>query len=140
MSGVVFSPEVVALLSRAATYPRGVRLLYAGQLESVAVLFDARPALVDQVRGWISDTSTRPQIAEALIRARQDAPPASRPAPCAPRSPPTAEEILGAVSDIPDGDEFLRQAPLETLAVLFQVHPRVVERARALLDRARPQG
>ncbi len=42
-------------------------------------------------------------------------------------------ELVARAARLPDGLEFLHQAPVEAVAVLLQVHPRVVDSTRACL-------
>jgi inosine-uridine nucleoside N-ribohydrolase len=125
--------EVLALIDRAMVHPAGFRLLYKGNLESIAVLFEVHPSLLTHVRELIADPATRPAITEALTRAKlsraRDNPPGVQEA----HSQLDARGLLQALKDYPDGEELLLNAPTETVAVLFDAHPFVVDEARSLV-------
>ena len=127
--------DIQGLFDAVVAHPSGVQLLRQGHLESVSMLFGAHPAVVDEVRGWLSSGPQRKVVAEALSRARHRRPAtASRSAPRAPvpRSPSTPQELRRAVLEVPGGEELLAQAPLETVAIIFGVRPALVAQARDL--------
>ncbi|HEY3448278.1 MAG TPA: hypothetical protein VGK67_18120 [Myxococcales bacterium] len=129
------SSEHHSLLEAVVALPSGVELLREGHLESVSVLFGAHPAVVDEVRGWMGSKAQRKLLAEALLRARNRKPAALAPASVAPAPPvpATPEELLRAALEVPGGDEFLAEAPLETVAIVFGVHPDLAAKARDLV-------
>ncbi len=138
-SALQLSADHQQLFDAVVAQPSGVELLRRGHLESVSVLFGARPALVDEVRGWLGSKPQRKLLAEGLLRARSRRPAAAQPAPAAPPAsaaapaPATPEELLRAALEVPGGDEFLMEAPLETVAIVFGVRPALVARARERL-------
>lgn len=123
------------LFDAVVSTPSGVELLKKGHLESVSALFGARPAVVDEVRGWLGTRAQRKLVAEALLRARNRKPSktAPAPAPAPPPAPETARALVQAAREVPGGDEFLLEAPLETVAIVFGVRPDLVAKARELL-------
>ena len=130
--------EVVALLERVAAHPLGPRLLLKGNLESIAVLFGVHPALLDGVRESLGDPAVRSAVTAELLRARSRRP-AAQAGPGEGLEPPlqrpaaTPQGLLALAGEVPDGEEFLYRAAQETVAVIFGVHPAVVEQARELL-------
>ncbi|MGC4121122.1 MAG: hypothetical protein QM765_42400 [Myxococcales bacterium] len=122
------------LFDAVVAQPSGVELLRQGHLESVAILFGAHPAVVDEVRGWLGSKPQRKVLAEALLRARHRKPATVVPAPLAPAAAPaSAEDLVRAALEVPGGDEFLLEAPLETVAIVFGVRPDLVAQARERL-------
>lgn len=123
--------DVVELLEVAASHPEGLAPLLEGHLESVAALYQFRPAEVERVRDCLSVLGLEARAAVLALFSDQRFM-ASQPAL---RSPPArdADAVVSAAMATPNGLEFLLHAPLETAAVLFQAHPFVVEQARERL-------
>ena len=140
MSAPPFPSPLRALLQRVVEHPLGFQLLYRGHLESVAALFAVPPRTIEEAREWIVDPARREVFTAELVAARQfhhehpevDHIHGRGPAPPVP-PPRTVDDLLGDVEALPDGAEFLFQAPPETIAVLFAVHPFVVHEARQQL-------
>lgn len=124
------------LFDAVVAQPSGVELLRQGHLESVSVLFGAHPAVVDEVRGWMGSKAHRKVVAEALLRARQRKGVVLQTATVAAVTPPvpaTPEDLVRAALEVPGGDEFLVEAPLETVAIVFGVKPDLASAARELV-------
>jgi len=138
LSAAQLPPDYHTLFDAVVAQPGGIELLRRGHLESVSALFGTRPALVDEVRGWLGSKPQRKLLAEALLRARgrrpAGAPPATpSPVPVLPPAPRSTEELLRAAREVPGGEEFLSEAPLETVAIVFGVRPALVAQARERL-------
>lgn len=126
--------EVVELLQRAVEHPEGFGPLTHGHLESVAALYQARPAVVDSLRSLHQESQARAEMAHVLKGARAhrgEHAEVAQP----PRGGPrrlTAAALLDELSRAPHGLDQLEHAPLETVALLHGVHPFVVDEAREL--------
>jgi hypothetical protein len=126
--------EVLELVERAARLAEGFALLEAAPLECAAVLLGADPRQVDRVRTALADPPLRDDARLAFTRALARRPPPPAPAPN--RGPPLdAGALLDAAAARPGGLCLLLSASLEAAAVLFGVHPDLVQRARVLAVR-----
>jgi hypothetical protein len=129
--------EALALVDRAAAIPDGLALLERAPLECIAVLLGVEPRAVERVRAALEDAALREEAALRFARAqgKRPAPAAAPPVPAPPRDP---EALLRAARARPGGLALLLEAAPEAAAVLFGVHPDVVERAREAAARAAP--
>jgi hypothetical protein len=120
---------VVRVVRVAARHPEGLEPLFAGHLESVAALYQLRPAEVERAREALATPE-----AQATARAWALALAPRRHAPTARRSRPLDVATLIAEAAIfPDGIALLTEAPLEQAAIRLEAHPFLVEEARAWL-------
>ncbi len=130
--------EIELLLEQVARKRDGFRFFTQAPLETVAVLFEAPPAVIARTREYLKDPERREQLTEALLRARlattRERRAATHTMPSAPRvlGP---EEVIDELEGFPAGRNFLLKAPPETLAVLLEVPPTIIFKARALLER-----
>lgn len=136
------APEVENLLERAASLPRGLAFLHLAPLESVAIALGVDARLVERVRRQLEDPADRRVVIEAFQGAvlrwqrgpRPDCFP-MRTLPVDAQAPMSPEELIRAAEGHYLGLSFLVEAPLETVAVTFGVHPLAVLEARGLLER-----
>lgn len=128
------SPAVASLLERAVHQPAHFTPLRRGHLESVAALFEVHPFVVSELREQLQRPAVRRTVAEKLYRTwRAKHPVKARSAATTPRRvPPTVAALLEAVKAAPGGPELFMNAPTETVATVFHVHPFVVDAARAV--------
>ncbi|MCU0254429.1 MAG: hypothetical protein MUE47_07810 [Acidobacteria bacterium] len=141
MGSPPFPAALRSLLKRAVEHPLGFQLLYRGHLESVAALFAVTPDAIEQARQWIADPERRGEFVGELLAARRfhtEHPEIDHihgrgpAAPVPPRK--TSDDLVEELRRLPDGLDFLFQAPPETIAVLFGVHPFAVHEARRRLS------
>jgi hypothetical protein len=125
------SPAVASLLEKAVHQPRHFTPLRKGHLESVAALFEVHPFVVSELREQLKQPALRKTVAERLYRMWRAKRPAKVAVPAPRRRPPTVASLLDAVKAAPGGPELFLNAPTETVATVFRVHPFVVDAARA---------
>jgi hypothetical protein len=138
MSDVSTSPGMRDLVLRLARHRRGLAFLHLVDLEPAAVTLGVDARVVAQAREALATPQGRAELIAAVGRARQEAPlsgAAAATPPSAPRPPRSGRELIRAAAEHAYGLEFLRDGYLESVAVVFQVHPKLVLRARALLER-----
>lgn len=131
--------EIEILLSHVARRNDGFQFFRNAPIESVAVLFEVPPPVVATAREYLETPEQRERLTEYLLRARLVAREASD------RALPSdaghselqrlePKDVIAELEGYPAGSEFLLRAPPETLAILFQVPPSVIFRARDLLN------
>ncbi len=137
------SPEMQRLVDKVAAWPHGIGFLHQGDLECIAVSLDVHPFVVAEARVELDSEKGRARLIREvrLARERRNAEglveeEAPLPCPETPRKICDVEELIRAVSSHELGPRFLTNAPLETIAVTFEVHPRTVLRAREILEKA----
>jgi len=132
------SPEIEQVLDHAASIPRGLAFLHRAPIEAVAIALAVDARLVVQVRRLLDDPATHAPVVvafkAAVARWRREPHPEGFRAPVPPPPAPGPEELLRAAEEHPLGREFFADAPLETVAVVFGVHPFLVLEARGLLE------
>jgi hypothetical protein len=129
-------PGMEDLVLQLARHHRGLALLHLADLECAAVTLGVDALIIAQARQVLETPEGRAQLLAAVHRAHDeihDAPCCA--APARPSPPRTARELVRAAAEHPLGLEFLREGYLESVAVIFRVHPNRVLRARALLER-----
>lgn len=126
------TPAVASLLEQAMQQPAHFTPLRRGHLESVAALFQVHPFVVSELREHLRRPSVRRVVADQLLRVRRSRRPSVARPERATRVPPTVAALLDAVKATPGGAELFMNAPTETVATLFGVHPFVVDAARAV--------
>lgn len=135
----VASAAMQELISRLASFPRGVAFLDTGELECVAITFGVCPDLVLQAREYLASPARRAWFLEHVRLANRASPEPwhpPRPQPGAPApGPRTLAGLVRAADQHRYGLSFLLESPPETVAVVFCVHPQRVLRARALYAR-----
>ncbi len=126
-------PDVRDLVGLCARVPHGLGFLHLAPAESVAVTLGVHAAVVERARAWFEAPGGRALLIDEFVRAarRASAPPPSPPA--EPRC--DAEALVRRAGRAAPELAFLLEAPLESAAVLFGVHPDVVARAREILAR-----
>lgn len=134
------SPGMRDLVLRLAGHRRGLALLHLVDLEAAAVTLGVDARIVSQARDALATPQGRAELIAAVGRARQETltvlPGATATTAAAtPRSPRSGRELIHAAAEHPYGLEFLRDGYLESVAVVFQVYPKLVLRARAVLER-----
>jgi len=134
---VVEFPGLEDLILQLARHHRGLALLHQADLECAAVTLGVDALVVARARQVLETPEGRAQLIAAVRRAHDelhDAPccaeAAERPSP-----PRTASALVRAATQHQLGLDFLREGYLESVAVVFRVHPNHVLRARALLER-----
>ena len=131
--------EIRELFHRVAAYPGGLRLLLRGYLESIAVLFGVHPSIIESAREALHSPATRAAAIAALQEASSTvtagASPSSASSFAIDETPQyrNAEELARELGGHPAGADLLFHAPVETIAVLFAVHPNIVFEARRIL-------
>jgi len=126
------SPAVASLLEKAMEQPKHFTPLRRGHLESVAALFQVHPFVVSELREQLRRPALRKAVADSLVRARRARRPVSKKPDAVKRVPKSVTALLDAVKATPGGAELFMNAPTETVATLFGVHPFVVDQARAV--------
>jgi hypothetical protein len=126
------SPAVSKLLARALEEPTHFGPLRRGHLESVAALFQVHPFVVSELREHLERPEVRQSVADQLLKTWRARRAASRVETAPRRAPPTVAALLEAVQATPGGPELFLNATAETVATVFEVHPFVVEAARAV--------
>ena len=136
MSDVIGFPGMEDLIVQLARHHRGLAVLHQTDLECAAVTLGVDALVVAQARQALATAEGRAQLIAAVRRAHDEihATPCCA-APARPRPPRTARELVRAAFEHRLGLEFLREGYLESVAVIFRVHPNRVLRARALLER-----
>ena len=142
MGETPLSSEMQRLVDKVAAWPHGLGFLHQGDLECIAVSLGVHPFVVAEARADLDSEEGRARLIREVRIAREkrtadglseeDAP---LPCPEAPRKISDVEELIRAVSSHELGPRFLMNAPVETIAVTFEVHPRTVLRAREILER-----
>jgi hypothetical protein len=101
------------------------------------VLLGVEPRAVERVRVALEDAALREEAALRFERAQGKRPARAAP-PLTPAAPRDPEALLRTARERPGGLALLLDAAPEAAAVLFGVHPDVVERARQAAGRAAP--
>lgn len=127
--------EIERLLERVVEQPNGLVLLLHGELESLAMLLQVHPDLIEEARSWLHPPERRAVFNDAVVRLRL----AHRHRRAASGHPHdehhvTPEELIHAAEHSSFGVEFLQRAPVETVAIVFGAHVFTVEKARDLLS------
>ena len=127
------TPEILDLLERSTAIPDGLAFVHDGPIDSVAVTLGVHPGLIVQACDCLDHAEQRAMLVRhferALERRRTSFLPTSGLAP----SPTTASELIEAAERQQGGVAFLVNAPFETAAILFAVHPFLVLEAREQL-------
>lgn len=129
-------PGMEDLILQLARHHRGLAVLHLAELECAAVTLGVDPLVIERARKVLETPGGRSRLIAAVRRAHDelhDAP--CREALARPEPPRTASELVRAATDHELGVEFLRRGFLESVAVIFGVHPNQVQRARVLLER-----
>jgi hypothetical protein len=129
--------EALALVDRAAAIPEGLALLERAPLECVAVLLGVEPRTIERVRAALADPALREEAALRFARA-QGRRPARAPMGPAAAPPCDPEALLRLAHARPGGLALLLEAAPEAAAIVFGVHPALVERAREAAARGAP--
>ncbi len=131
------TPEVLDLLERAASLPFGLQLLRLAPSDCVSTTLGVRVDVAEQARAALEDDSRSDELLEAYevaVARRRLRPEAPLPPPLPGAPPPHGpEELIAELLGQPGGLQLLVDAPLETVAIDFCVHPFVVEAARELV-------
>ncbi len=139
------SPEMTRLVEKVARWPHGLGFLSRGDLECVAVSLGVHPFVVAEAREKLRDEAGRAKLirevrlererlkAGGSANVEEEILPAEEP----PARICEAEELIRVAWNHQLGSEFLINAPVETVAVTFEVHPRTVLRAREILEESR---
>jgi len=139
------SPEMARLVTKVASWPHGLGFLSRGDLECVAVSLGLHPFVVAEAREALRDEAGRARLIREVRLERErlkaggseeteeETPPAAR----GQEKICEAEELIRVAWNHELGSEFLINAPVETVAVTFEVHPRTVLRAREILEESR---
>jgi len=133
---VVEFPGLEDLILQLARHHRGLALLHQADLECAAVTLGVDALVVARARQVLATPEGRAQLIAAVRRAHD----ALHDVPCReaaekPCPPRTASALVRAATQHELGLDFLREGYLESVAVMFRVHPNRVVRARALLER-----
>jgi hypothetical protein len=134
-------PELSELAARLASEPHGLALLRGADLECVAVKLGVHPLAVLAAREQLATREGRIRLAEGIRQARirnREERRHRREVPQPPAPPREPEGLIEAARRHRLGLPFLLDAPLETVAVTFRVHPRLVLQARTLLRQTEP--
>ena len=138
MTGLSTSPGMRDLVLQLARHHRGLALLHLADLECTAVTLGVDALTVAEARDALETPEGRAQLIAAVRKARleADAGSGAAPGPTAPPPPPrTARELVRAAAEHLYGLGFLSEGNLESVAIVFHVHPNLVLRARRLLER-----
>lgn len=130
--------EALALVERAAAIPDGLALLERAPLECIAVLLGVEPRAIERVRAALEDPALREEAALRFARAQGRRP--ARAASAAAAAPSDPEALLRVARARAGGLALLLDAAPEAAAVVFGVHPDLVDRARAAAARGAPGG
>ncbi len=130
--------EVLALVDRAAAIPDGLALLEGAPLECIAVLLGVDPRAIERVRAALEDAALRGEAALAFERAAARQRPTARASGSPPPPPRDPAALLAAARRREGGLAVLLDAAPECAAVVFGVHPDLVQRARGRLARGDP--
>lgn len=136
MERLALPEDVGEFLERVVEQPDGYVLFLKGQLESIAAIFRTHPSVIEKARGWLHPAERRTVLNDRVVdlrrtlklRRQREGPHVDEPVehlPCR-----DAGELVTLLSTSRLGVEFLLDAPLETVAVLFLARPEVVEEAR----------
>lgn len=128
------------LVLQLARHHRGLALLHLADLECAAVILGVDALTVVEAREALETPEGRSQLIAAVRQARLETESgsgeAAPPHPVAPApAPRTARDLVRAAAESVYGLGFLREGNLESVAVIFHVHPNRVLRARSLLER-----
>ncbi len=143
MGEIPLSPEMQRLVEKVANWPHGLGFLHQGDLECIAVSLGLHPFVVARARADLETKEGRARLIREVRLAREkrktdgladEEPPLPCPENLARIS--DVEELIRAVSIHELGPRFLTNAPVETIAVTFEVHPRTVLRAREILEKS----
>jgi len=132
------TPELLDLMRKVAAYPHGLGFLREGDLRCVAVTLRVHPFVIDEARDCLQTPEGRALLVRELRRARsriRREPPTTESLQAATDSkqpPADAEELIRLARTHAYGLRFLLQAPFETVAITFGVHPSLVFEAREL--------
>ena len=131
--------ELEDLIDRIAAHPHGLGFLHRAYLDSVAVTLGVHPFVVEAARAYLETPRGRAamiaQVREAKQRTSGETNSCCSPAGGVSSAVETKspETLVEEAREHSLGIDFLLNAPPETVAVTFQVHPFVVFRARGLL-------
>ncbi len=147
--------ELRDLIARVAVHPHGLGFLHQGYLDNVAVTLGVHPFAIEAAREYMATPEGRAVLIDEVRRARERVTAAEVSAggpPIAPHPAGSAsagtdsgkamgpEDLITEARHHPLGLRFLIDAPPETVAVTFGVHPFIVFRARGLLSSHDPRG
>lgn len=141
---MAISDETRDLLERCATLPRGLAFAHLAPIEAAAAALGVHPAALERLRAALDVDEARRELVAAYARAARHAAALARaetsrrerrPAAPSPRGP---DEVIRAAQRHPLGPAFLREGPLEVVAIAFAVHPDVVTEARERMLDADP--
>ena len=123
-----------AVVERAAALADGLAILLDAPLECAAVLLGVDPRRLERIRAALAEPTALSEAVRAHARAAgsRRAPPAT-PAARPPPGDPSA--LLEAARGRDGGVGLLLEASAEAAAVVFGVHPALVDRARELAAR-----
>lgn len=146
MGETPLSPEMQRLVDKVAAWPFGLGFLHQGDLECIAISLGIHPFVVAEARAELEKEEGRGRLIREIRLAREKRKAEGlveeeTPLPC-PETPVKicdGEELIRAVSSHELGPRFLTNAPVETIAVTFEVHPRTVLRAREILEKSGQQ-
>jgi hypothetical protein len=144
MGETPLSPEMQRLVDKVAAWPHGLGFLHQGDLECIAVSLGVHPFVVVEARSALETEEGRARLIREVRLARErrktEGLPAWEEAPLPCPEPPKkicdVEELIRAAAGHELGPRFLTNAPVETIAVTFEVHPRTVLRAREIVEKA----
>jgi hypothetical protein len=140
-TAISMSPELRELIRRVALFQHGLGFLHQADVDCIAVTLGVHPFVVVEARRRLETPEGRALLIGALRLARGGAAGAAPAVPRPPRErtiPPQGTGIralLRTADRHPLGLPFLMEAPFESVAVTFRVHPFVVLQARTLLAR-----
>lgn len=128
------TPEILDLLERSTAIPDGLAFVHDGPIDSVAVTLGVHPGLIVQACDCLDRAEQRAMLVRHFERALERRRASFHPSPGTASPPSTAADLIEAAEHDPYGDSFLLNAPFETVAILFGVHPFLVLEARELLS------
>jgi hypothetical protein len=132
--------EAFAVVERAAGVADGLALLERAPLECAAVLLGIEPRTIGRVRAALEDPALREEATVRFARAAGGRPAATATAGASPRPPRDPEALLLAARERAGGLAILLEASPECAAIVFGVHPDLVQGARERAARGGPAG
>jgi len=126
--------ELRAAVERAGALPDGLAILLDAPLECAAVLLGVDPRRLERIRAALAEPTALSEAVRAHARAAgsRRVPPAAS----ADRPPPGDPSALLEAARVREGGvRLLLEASAEAAAVVFGVHPALVDRARELAAR-----
>ena len=139
------SKDLELLIERVASYPHGLGFLHLAEIETIAVLLGVSAITVTDARARIETPDGRKLLIRKVREAKERMRAAGKP-PSPwwmtqkqrrikdPPPPKTPEQLIEEIRAHELGIAFLTKAPIETLAVTFEVHPEIVLKARAIIE------